>query len=255
MPEFSKKRAKADHSLLEEHWLSLPDKQYTIMKRVLFLFSALMLSMGSTAQSLAVHAMDTVLEVNSTGVADYGFSVDIENVSSAEIDVYAKRAYHEMNCAYDSGYFCWDYCYGNDIDNSIGALTIQPGSVRTDFSGHVFSPSTGSVCMDSTRYVFYNGKDNNDSLSVWVYISAGPTVGTIELSVVPETVYPNPAVTTLFVEVQKAGTLRMYNALGANVLNASLVQGKNALRVEELPNGIYLYSIDGSSFKRITVSH
>ncbi len=153
--------------------------------------------------------MDTVLEVNSTNIADYGFSIKVENTSASEVEVYVKRAYHEMNCAYDSGYFCWDFCYGSDIDNSIGSVVFQPGDIKSDFSGHVYSPNSGNTCMDSTRYVFYNGKDNNDSLSVWVTISAGPTMGSVELNVSEHHVYPNPARNILTIEVQKGSGIHI----------------------------------------------
>ena len=89
--------------------------------------------MQLNAQSLTVAEMDTVLEVNSTNIADYGFSIKVENTSASEVEVYVKRAYHEMNCAYDSGYFCWDFCYGSDIDNSIGSVVFQPGDIKSIF--------------------------------------------------------------------------------------------------------------------------
>ncbi|MGB1112035.1 MAG: T9SS type A sorting domain-containing protein [Schleiferiaceae bacterium] len=225
------------------------------MKRTLLLLSFVFTVAGLNAQSLAVHEMDTVLEVNSTAMADYGFSIDIKNVSATDVDVYVRRAYHEMDCAFDSGYFCWDYCYGSEIDSSIGYINIQPGVVKGDFSGHVYSPTTGSSCTDSTRYVFYNGKDNSDSLSVWVTISAGPTVGTIELSVAESKVYPNPAVNVLHIETQKAGTFTLFNTLGEEVKRTYLVPGQNAVSVADCSNGIYLYSIDGSTFKRVVINH
>jgi len=225
------------------------------MKRTYFLLLLAFSFVDLDAQSLAVHSMDTVLEVNSTAKADYGFSIDIENVSASEVDVFVRRAYHQMDCAYDSGYFCWDYCYGSDIDNSIGFVNIQPGVIKGDFSGHVYSPTTGNACVDSTRYVFYNGKDINDSLSVWVTISAGPTVGTIELTVSQNKVYPNPATNVLNIETQQQGTFTMYNTLGEEVKRADLLPGQNALSVSEFANGIYLYSIDGTTFKRVVISH
>lgn len=231
------------------------DLKYVNMKRILLLLIFGLTTMSLNAQSLAVHEMDTVLEVNSTATADYGFSIDIKNVSSTDVDVYVRRAYHAMDCAYDSGYFCWDYCYDNVTTNSIGYVNIQPGVVKGDFSGHVFSPSTGATCTDSTRYVFYNGKDNNDSLSVWVTIAAGPTVGTIELTVSESKVYPNPAINVLNIETQKEGVFRLFNTLGEEVKRANLIPGQNAVSVADFANGIYLYSIDGSTFKRVVISH
>jgi hypothetical protein len=126
---------------------------------------------------------------------------------------------------------------------------------KNDFSGHVYSPSTSATCTDSTRYVFYSGKDASDSLSVWVTISAGPTMGTIALQVNESRLYPNPAKNTISVEVQRSGELAIYNALGALVKRKSLLPGTNAVAVHDLSNGIYLYSIDGGTYKKLIVSH
>lgn len=229
-------------------------KFYEMKNLFITLFTVVVTSIGY-AQSLELVEKDTVLSVNSTAVTDYGFSIDVRNNSTTSEDVYVRRAYHMMNCAYDSGYFCWDFCYGADIDNSVGSVTFQPGAVRTDFSGHVYSPTTGNTCLDSTRYVFYTGKNPNDSLSVWVTISAGPTVGTVEVNVREHKMYPNPASDVLFVDLEQPGTLRVINALGAEVRNLQLESGKQSVPVADLPSGVYLYSINGATFKRITISH
>jgi hypothetical protein len=225
------------------------------MKKALLTFFSFITMFAVQGQSLEVTEMDTVLEVNSTAMADYGFSIKVKNISSGDVEVYARRAYHEMDCAYDSGYFCWDYCYGADVDNSIGFIEIQAGAVSSSFSGHVYSPTTGNTCVDSTRYVFYNGKDANDSVSVWVTISAGPTVGTIELTVSESRVYPNPANNVLNIETQKEGEFRLFNTLGEEVKRMNVIPGQNAVSVADFANGIYLYSIDGSTFKRVVISH
>jgi hypothetical protein len=207
------------------------------------------------AQSLQVVEQDTVVEVNSTAAADYGFHIKVKNVSTEDVDVYVRRAFSSSTCAYDSSYFCWDYCYGADVDLSIGFVQITAGNEKNDFSGHVYSPNTSATCMDSTRYVFFNGKDSNDSLSVWVYVSAGPTMGTVELTVSEGKVYPSPARNWITIETAKAGKVEIYNALGALVKRKDLNPGKNAMSVAELSNGVYLYSIDGSSFKKLIVRH
>lgn len=227
------------------------------MKKALLLAFSFIASVTLSAQSLAIAAMDTVLEVNSTGVADYGFSVDIRNISSAPIDVKAARAYSSPSCAFDSSYFCWDYCYASYADTSIGALTIQPNDVRTDFSGHVYSPTTGADCVDSTRYVFFidEGKNTTDTISVWVTISAGPTVGTVEISVRPVDVYPNPAKNYVTVETDRSGEFRLYNALGAMMISKTLHPGKNTVPTHMLSNGVYLYSVDNGQVKKLIVNH
>ena len=222
-------------------------------KSLLLLF--ITLSTITYGQSLMVVEQDTIVEINSTSVSDYGFHIKVKNISSEDLDVYVRRAYANPTCAYDSGYFCWDYCYGADVDNSIGSVSIDAGMEKNDFSGHVYSPTTSATCTDSTRYVFYSGKDASDSLSVWVTISAGPTMGTIALQVNESRLYPNPAKKIISVEVQRTGELSIYNALGALVKRKSLLPGINAVAVHDLSNGIYLYSIDGGEYKKLIVSH
>jgi len=222
-------------------------------KSVLLIF--ITLSTITYGQSLMVVEQDTIVEINSTSVSDYGFHIKVKNTSSEDLDVYVRRAYANPTCAYDSGYFCWDYCYGADVDNSIGSVSIDAGMEKNDFSGHVYSPTTSATCTDSTRYVFYSGKDASDSLSVWVTISAGPTMGTIALQVNESRLYPNPAKNIISVEVQRTGELSIYNALGALVKRKSLLPGINAVAVHDLSNGIYLYSIDGGEYKKLIVSH
>lgn len=225
------------------------------MKKALYLVLFSAFAMNAKAQSLSVVEQDTVVEVNSTAVADYGFHIKVKNTSSEDLEVYVRRAYNSPTCAYDSAYFCWDYCYGSDVDNSIGYVSILAGDEKNDFSGHVYSPTTNATCMDSTRYVFYNGKDPSDSLSVWVQISAGPTMGTVDVQIAADKLYPNPARNYITVETSKSGQLVIYNTIGALVKTKALNPGKNAISVAELSNGVYLYSVDGLSFKKLIIRH
>ena len=225
------------------------------MKKALYLVLFSVFAVSLQAQSLSVVTQDTVVEVNSTAVADYGFSIKVKNTSSEDLEVYVRRAYNSPTCAYDSAYFCWDFCYGTDVDNSIGYVNILAGDEKNDFSGHVYSPTTSATCMDSIRYVFYNGKDPSDSLSVWVHISAGPTMGTVDVQIAADKLYPNPARNYITMETSKSGQFTLYNTLGALVKTKALNPGKNAISVAELSNGVYLYSVDGSSFKKLIIRH
>ena len=223
------------------------------MKKALYLVLFSVFTVIAQAQSLSVVEKDTVVEVNSTAVADYGFHIKVKNTSSEDLEVYVRRAYNSPSCAYDSAYFCWDYCYGSDVDNSIGYLNMLAGDEKNDFSGHVYSPTTSAICMDSTRYVFYNGKDPSDSLSVWVHISAGPTMGSMDLQIATNKLYPNPAGNYITVETSRRGQLVIYNTIGALVKTKAINPGKNAISVAELSNGVYLYSVDGASFKKLII--
>ena len=225
------------------------------MRNLLILLVFSIFSLNTSAQSLTVVEQDTVVEVNSTSVADYGFHIKVKNTSSEDLEVYVRRAYNSPTCAYDSAYFCWDYCYGADVDQSIGYVNILSGDEKNDFSGHVYSPTSSATCTDSTRYVFYNGKDPSDSLSVWVQISAGPTMGSVDVQISTDKIYPNPARNYITVETAKSTQLYIYNTLGALVKTKALNPGKNAVSVAELSNGVYLYSLDGASFKKLIVRH
>ena len=202
------------------------------MKRIVFLLF-IALSTTTYAQSLMVVEQDTVVEINSSSVADYGFNIKVKNTSSEDLEVYVRRAYANPTCAYDSGYFCWDYCYGADIDNSIGHVAIDAGMEKNDFSAHVYSPTTSATCMDSTRYVFYSGKDASDSLSVWVTIAAGPTMGTVSLQVSEGRLYPNPAKNSITIEVHRSSELALYNALGALVKREALLPGTKTVALHD----------------------
>jgi hypothetical protein len=224
------------------------------MKR-LFLLLFVSITTLTYGQSLTVVEQDTVVEINSTAVADYGFHIKIKNTSSEDLEVMVRRAYANPTCAYDSGYFCWDYCYGADIDNSIGHVAIDAGMEKNDFSGHVYSPTTSATCTDSTRYVFYSGKNASDSLSVWVTIAAGPTMGTVSFQVSESRLYPNPAKNSVTIEVQRASELSIYNALGALVKRKAVLPGTNTIALHDLSDGVYLYSLDGGTYKKLIVSH
>ena len=227
------------------------------MKRAILALVALTFSLSSQAQSLVVEEMDTIVPVNSTVATDNGFHIKVKNVSTTNVDIKVARAWNNPGCAFDSAYYCWDYCYDNVTDTSIGAVTIAPNAVSNDFSGHVYSPNTGATCMDSTRYVFFvdEGKNTTDTLSVWVYISAGPTMGTAEISVRNATLYPNPARDYFTVDAANGGSIAIYNTLGAMVKNETIERGKTRISTAGMPNGVYLYSINGEKVRRLIISH
>ena len=68
-------------------------------KSVLLLF--ITLSTITYGQSLMVVEQDTIVEINSTSVSDYGFHIKVKNTSSEDLDVYVRRAYANPTCAYD----------------------------------------------------------------------------------------------------------------------------------------------------------
>jgi len=65
------------------------------MKKALYLVLFSAFAMSAKAQSLSVVEQDTVVEVNSTAVADYGFHIKVKNTSSEDLEVYVRRAYSD----------------------------------------------------------------------------------------------------------------------------------------------------------------
>lgn len=92
-------------------------------------------------------------------------------------------------------------------------------------------------------------------MSVWVTIAAGPTMGTVSLQVSEGRLYPNPAKNNITIEVQRSSELALYNALGALVKREALLPGTNTVALHDLSDGVYLYSLDGGTYKKLIVSH
>ncbi len=235
------------------------------MKR-LVLVGILFVGLISTAfgQSLSIESADETVNVNSSAVSDYSGHVTIKNISSAAVDVYCKRQIFGSNwCAFDSAYFCWDLCYGNETNQSIGTLEILPGQSNNLFSGHVYSPNTGASCEDSIRYTFYDSKNVNDSVSIVIKYQASDVFSVKEEQLPIGKVYPNPANNVLFVELNSqdyAGyTLEVYNLLGAKVRSTAINSNRVQLNVADLHAGIYLCTVskNGTAVetRKIVVKH
>ena len=129
-----------------------------------------MIGMAATtqAQSLMIVNYDMETMVNSNSVQDYSSHVEIKNTTTSSLNVKVRRVVFDGNlCAFDSTYFCWDFCYTPEVSNSVGTMPIGPGATDDiSFSGHVYSSDQGASCSDSIRYVFYVDGNPNDSASV-----------------------------------------------------------------------------------------
>jgi len=216
------------------------------------------------AQSLEIESYDEIVEINSSGINDYSAKVKIKNIGNAAVTVKCKRVEFGSNwCAFDSNYFCWDLCYGNDVNWSIGGWAIQPGAVDNNFSGHAYSTGNGTTCTDSVRYTFYVENNANDSVSVVLKFSAGPVFSVNENKLQSTKAYPNPAKNYFFVELAKQPkpntTIEIYNLLGSKVRSIAVRSTKVEVNVSDLKSGIYLYSIseNGNSIetKKIVVKN
>lgn len=64
-------------------------------------------------------------------------------------------------------------------------------------------------------------------------------------------VYPNPVALTLYVNVDRASDLTIYNLNGLAVLRHRLEEGSNSIDVSRLSAGLYLVSVDGKTLRII----
>jgi len=202
------------------------------------------------AQSLQVESYDEVVEINSSSINDYSAHVKIKNISGTAVTVNCKRIEFGTPanwCAFDSNYFCWDLCYGNATNWSLGGWEILPGAVDNYFSGHAYSTGNGTTCTDSVRYTFFLANNAADSVSVVLKFSAGPVFGVKENSLQSSKAYPNPAKNYFFVELAKQPkpntTIEIYNLLGSKVRSIAVRSNKVEINVSDLKSGIYLYTI------------
>lgn len=64
------------------------------------------------------------------------------------------------------------------------------------------------------------------------------------------TVYPNPATSELNVNLSEPSMVKIYNHFGSFVRSVSLQEGANMIAIDELPNGLYILSMDNNTSKR-----
>lgn len=235
------------------------------MKKVLLALTLILgVAFSSSAQSLMVESYDEVVGMNSSAVNDYSGHITVKNTSGTSIDVFCKRIiFGASQCAFDSAYFCWDLCYGNETDESIGTVSIGAGQSNNNFSGHAYSPNTGVNCIDSIRYTFFNAQNAADSVAVVVKYQSSNVFSVDEEKLPVSDLYPNPAsqfVTVELVNMPKPGTtIEVFNLLGSKV-RSIVVKGKRIeIPVTDLHNGIYLVTlnIDGKAVetRKIVVRH
>jgi hypothetical protein len=218
------------------------------MKKILLAATAILFGATMVAQSLTVTNYVKYVGMNSTAISDYSSYVSLKNVSSTPKDVKVKRVeFSSTSCAFDSMYFCWDLCYGANVKQSVGSVTIAANEVNSFFTGHAYSKGDNGNCSDSTRYTFFVESNPNDSVSIVIVFQASSTFSVRELGKPVLKAYPNPANQVFVVELAAQPTantnLEMFNMVGSKVMNAPLNGIKTELNVSHLPSGVYVYSI------------
>jgi len=237
-----------------------------MMKTVLSALITLGMGFSAIGQSLTIESYSQTVNLNSRIIDDHSGYVAVKNVSGATVNVWVKRIIFGTSstwCAFDSAYFCWDLCYGNNVNASIGGLPVGAGQTSNAFTGHVYSTGSNVNCVDSIRYTFYNETNPNDSVSVVMRYQATSAFSIAEKEMPIAKMYPNPASNFVFVELATASaqgtTIELFNLLGAKVRTVKVTGTRTEIPVGDLHNGIYLCTINKNGkaleTRKITVRH
>jgi hypothetical protein len=246
------------------------------MKKIFtLLFILAITSFSVFAQSLQLQTTSGTVIPNGGTVSKmvvlYDTTADVEvdlvakNISSAQVIVKVKKT-SKILVSPQTAHFCFaGGCFGDTATISPTQATIAAGASDNSFGGHITTNKTkGSALI---YYKFFNTRNPNDTASVYIQYEIWPA-GIYDLSDNPAALgnaYPNPAGKTLNVDytINSVGSARLViqNLLGVKVREEILsgMNGKAQVDVSDLPEGIYVYSleIDGKniSTKKLLVRH
>jgi hypothetical protein len=229
------------------------------MKKLLLSFIFLFIGTLAFSQSLSLSIGGNALDPGATHqvicdpademVTEY---IACTNNGSATISVKTKKIIHEGDTLTGTiNSFCWGACFPPFVYESPSSIPIEPGATSNDFYAE-YSPEDVPGISKIT-YVFFDENNRDDSVSVIVEWNASPAGIEQELlnQVNFSDAFPNPASNVIRINynlpVEMAGaSIVITNLLGAKVEEVPLngLQGQLELPVNDMPNGIYFYSLN-----------
>lgn len=122
------------------------------------------------------------------------------------------------------------------------SIISSPKNIFVYYSDSIiFNASTNFTGYDSAYFLITDNKCIYDTVLFKVFVDNGITVQ--ETTKEPLTIYPNPARDELTIETQFPAKLQMCTLLGQEVLSRLLDEGKTAISIGHLPNGVYMIKI------------
>lgn len=190
--------------------------------------------------------------------------VFVKNNTANALDIHLKKVELSM-VAGSINTFCWGACFGPSVYQTPNPFTVAGNTTDSvNFTGH-YTPM-GTPGISYMRYVFFNAANPNDSAWVNVDFHAFPLgLDSPVVAANLSNAYPNPASNlayfTYSMNGSNAAKVLVRNILGTTVREVALSgsEGKAALQVSDLPDGVYFYSLmaDGKMLqtRKLVVRH
>ncbi|MBW6490171.1 MAG: T9SS type A sorting domain-containing protein [Lentimicrobium sp.] len=224
-----------------------------ILLTLLFTFAILF---ATQAQSLVLKDKDGVDVTGQTidyyctpGYSFASLGLDVYNVSDAAKSVKVRKTDIQM-VEGSASMICWEACYPAHVIETPDPLRIDAGSYVTNFTGDLsYGTTQGSSVV---KFTFFDETNQSDTSFVIINYIIG-TLGVNNNSILRAEIsnaYPNPTIDLTSVDYKipqnvNGAYIRVNNLLGTTVSEIKLksVQGKVAIDVSNLKDGVYFYSL------------
>lgn len=179
------------------------------------------------------------------------FKVDVQNTSGAAKTVKVRKIENNMLEGVYGLTICWVSCYAPFVYESPDAITIDAGTVCTNFEGDLTYP-TGLKGTSNVKFVFFDVDNPTDTSYVIVNYHIGPlsVAENLMKAVKVSNAYPNPATSMVYFDYKLPSNstnakISISNLLGTIVSTVDLIknEGKASINVSNLRDGVYFYSL------------
>lgn len=158
------------------------------MKKSLLILMSI-ISLNVFSQSFTLTPEDNPV-IGSPTDFDIFTKITVRNNTSENLSLKASRQAVSISQG-TSNYFCWDVCYGDTFNTSVGVINFEPGEIdNSSFSVH-FRPN-GSSSVSVIKYCVYNLLDVSDSSCVNVSFSTETTDISSDENRTFSQFFPNP---------------------------------------------------------------
>lgn len=155
----------------------------------------------------------------------------------------------------------WIWMAGSSFTNQPGVYGTQGVASSTNIPGArrmsvAWKDNTGKFWLMGGSGIDKNNKTAylNDLWQIDVGVTSG--LNNFDEMSIGTDIYPNPAIDKIFINTEKDLNkyILIYDSNGKVVLKQQILQNKTEIKVENLPNGVYLISVDNTFGKFIKIN-